>query len=121
MPGTGHKRTARVKVTLNERTIEALTPRARPWIAWDDRVTGFGVKVQPSGTRSFIVDYRAGGGGRTAPQRRVVIGRTDSMEPDDARRRARELLIRVARGEDPAQARINRSGYPTLERPSRTT
>lgn len=115
MPGTGRKRTARVKVTLTERTIEALTPLARPWIAWDDRVTGFGVKVHPSGVKSFIVNYRAGDGGRTARHRRVVIGRTDAMEPDDARHQARELLIRVARGEDPAQARTNRSGYPTLE------
>jgi integrase len=114
MPATGGKRAARVRVTLTERTIEALAPQARPWIAWDDRVTGFGVKVQPSGTKSFIVNYRAGDGGRTAPHRRVVIGRTDSMAPDDARRLARELLIRVARGEDPAQAQANRSGFPTL-------
>jgi len=115
MATSGGKRSARVKVTLTSRTIEALTPLARPWIAWDDRLTGFGVKVHPSGVKSFIVNYRAGDGGRTAPHRRVVLGRTDAMEPEDARRRARELLIRVARGEDPAQARTYRSGYPTLE------
>jgi len=114
MATTGGKRSARVKVTLTERTIEALTPLARPWIAWDDRVIGFGVKVHPSGVKSFIVNYRAGDRGRTAPHRRVVIARTDSMDPEDARHQARELLIRVARGEDPAQARTNRSGYPTL-------
>ena len=74
MPTTRQKRIARVKVTLTERTIEALTPEARPWIAWDDQVTGFGVRVQPTGTKSFIVNYRAGDGGRTAPNRRVVIG-----------------------------------------------
>ena len=115
MATSGGKRSARVRVTLTSRTIEALTPLARPWIAWDDRLIGFGVKVHPSGVKSFIVNYRAGDGGRTAPHRRVVLARTDAMEPDDARRHARELLIRVARGEDPAQARTNRSGYPTLE------
>ena len=114
MPARRGKRTARVKVTLTSRTIEALVPQARPWIAWDDRVTGFGVTVQPSGTKSFIVNYRVRGGGRTAPHRRFVIGRTDAMDPDDARRRARELLVRVARGEDPFGARANRSGFPTL-------
>ena len=38
-------------------------------------VVGFGVRVQPSGVRSYIVNYRAGGGGRRAANRRLVIGR----------------------------------------------
>ena len=101
-------------MTLTRHVIRALIPLARPWIAWDDQVTGFGVKIQPSGTKSFIVNYRTGGGGRTAPMRRVVIGRTDSMPPDHARRRARELLDRVARGEDPAVGQGAAHRIPTL-------
>ena len=114
MPAARQKRIARVKVTLTERTIEALTPEARPWIAWDDQVTGFGVRVQPTGTKSFIVNYRAGDGGRTAPNRRVVIGDAHRVAPDQARRQARELLDRVAMGEDPAEARTANHGLPTL-------
>ena len=89
-------------------------PQARPWIAWDAEVTGFGVKVQPTGTKSFIVNYRARGGGRTARNRRVVIGGADWMAPDHARRRARELLDRVARGEDPVEERTAAHTVPTL-------
>ena len=114
MPTIRQKRIARVKVTLTERTIEALTPEARPWIAWDDQVTGFGVRVQPTGTKSFIVNYRAGDGGRSAPNRRVVIGDAHRVAPDQARRRARELLDRVALGEDPAEERTANHGLPTL-------
>ena len=114
MPTTRHKRIAKVKVTLTRRTIEALMPQARPWIAWDTQVTGFGVKVQPTGTKSFILNYRARGGGRTARNRRVVIGGADWMAPDHARRRARELLDRVARGEDPVEERPAAHPVPTL-------
>ena len=56
------KRTARVRRTLTKRTVDALQPAEKPWIAWDDKLTGFGVRIQPSGTKAFIVNYRAGDG-----------------------------------------------------------
>ena len=114
MTTTRQKRTARVKVALTRRVIETLTPQERPWIAWDTEVTGFGVRVQPSGTKSFVVNYRARRIGRTAQNRRVVIGRAEWMAPDQARRRARELLHRVASGEDPAETRTTTRSLPTL-------
>ena len=41
------KRVAKVKLTLTKRTVEALEPQDKPWIAWDDRLTGFGWRVWP--------------------------------------------------------------------------
>ena len=108
------KRVARVKITLTKRTVDALKPEDKSWIAWDDRLTGFGCRVQPSGTKSFIVNYRSGDGGRKAPNRRVVIGRHGRVGPDEARRRARDMLGQVARGEDPAEERAEARGVPTL-------
>ena len=110
------KRIARVRTTLTRRTVEALKPTEKSWIAWDDKLTGFGVRVQPSGTKSFIVNYRAGEGGRKAPNKRVVIGRYGRIAPDRARRMAQDLLGRVARGEDPAGERAESRGVPTLAR-----
>ena len=69
------KRTANLKLTLNKRAVESLKPADKPFIAWDDKLTGFGLRVQPSGVRSYIVNYRAGAGGRKAANRRLVIGR----------------------------------------------
>lgn len=109
------KRTAKVRLTLTKRSVEALEPTAKPWIAWDDRVTGFGVRVQPSGTKSFLVNYRANGGGRYAPNKRLVIGRFGRITPDQARRQAQELLGQVAAGEDPAAERVRARGLPTLQ------
>ena len=37
------KRTAKVRTTLTKRVIEALEPTDTSWIAWDDKLTGFGV------------------------------------------------------------------------------
>ena len=105
MTQPSQKRIARVKLTLTKRTVESLEPGARPWIAWDDRLTGFGVRVQPSGIKAFVVNYRSGNGGRRAPNRRVVIGRYGPMTPDRARRVAQEVLGRVAVGDDPAAER----------------
>ena len=114
MDTTTGKRTAKVKLTLTKRTVENLQPADKPWIAWDDRLSGFGVRVQPSGMKAFIVNYRTGSGGRKARNRRVGIGRCDHLAPEEARRLAQELLGRVARGEDPAQERAESRGMPTL-------
>ena len=104
MPARGGKRTAKIKTTLTRRVVDALRPTDKPWIAWDDKLTGFGVRVHPSGAKSFVVNYRAGAGGRAAPNRRVVIGRHAALAPARARRLAQELLGRAASGGDPAGA-----------------
>ena len=97
-PSSG-KRVARTRLTLTKPAVEALEPGDRPWTAWDDRLTGFGVRVEPSGTKSFLVNYRTGGGGRKAPNKRVVLGRHGDLSPGRARRMARRLLDEVAAGE----------------------
>ena len=108
------KRIAKVKLTLTKRAVEALEPADKPWIAWDDKLTGFGCRVQPSGTKSFIVNYRAGDGGRKAPNKRVVVGRYGRVTPDRARRLAQEMLGQVAAGSDPAGERANSRALPTV-------
>ena len=106
--------TANLRITLTKRAVEALVPGDKPFIAWDDRLTGFGLRVQPSGVRSYIVNYRAGGGGRKAANRRLVIGRHGRVTPEQARRIAHETLGRVAAGEDPAGDRARTRAMPTL-------
>ena len=45
---------------LTKRSIEALAPRGIDYIAWDRDVPGFGVRVMPSGRKSFVLQYRVG-------------------------------------------------------------
>ena len=113
---TTAKRTAKLKTTLTKRAVEALKPDEKPWIAWDDRLTGFGVRVQPSGVKTFVVNYRSDPGGRSAPNKRVTLGRFGRITPDEARRMARETLGKVAGGGDPARERAEARTMPTLAR-----
>ena len=108
------KRIASRKAHITKRSVDALQPAEKPYIAWDDRLTGFGVRVLPSATKSFILNYRPGPGGRKAPNRRIVLGRCGIITPDQARRMAHEMLGRVAAGQDPAAERARARAVPTL-------
>ena len=55
---------------LSRRSSRATSPGS----PGDDKLTGFGLRVQPTGTKVFLVNYRAGDGGRKAPNKRVTIG-----------------------------------------------
>ena len=109
------KRTANVKLLLTKRAVEALETADKPWIAWDEKLSGFGVCVYPSGIKSFLANYRAGDGGRKAPNKRVVLGRYGKLAPDHARRLAQKLLGQVADGNDPAGERTESRAMPTLQ------
>lgn len=88
-------------VTLGKRAVDALEPREKPYIAWDDNLAGFGVRVMPSGLKTFILDYRAGAGGRSAAQRQKKLGRHGEVTVTQARGAALDALARIRLGEDP--------------------
>ena len=92
---------------LTKSLVEAIEPEeAGPVYAWDSRLAGFGVKVLPTGRRSYVVKYRAGGGGRAAPQRWATLGRHGALTCEQAREMARQVLASVARGEDPQAVKL---------------
>ena len=115
MTETSAKRVARIKLTLTEHTIEALEPAEKSWLAWDDELTGFGVRVQPTGVKSYFVNYRPGDGGRKAPNKRVVIGRHGKLSPGRARVWRAECWTKSPHGGDPAGGHEEVPGMPVLE------
>ena len=82
---------------ITKRTIDSLKIGPKDFFVWDEELPGFGVRVLPSGVRSYVVQYRVGG--RT---RRTAFSRVGTMTPDEARKHARELLVAVDKGRDPA-------------------
>ena len=46
------KRVARNKLTLTKRAVQAMKPSDKPWTAWDDKLTGFGVR-KFSGAKTY--------------------------------------------------------------------
>jgi Arm domain-containing DNA-binding protein/integrase-like protein len=98
---------------ITKRMVDALKGGASEFTAWDDTVTGFGVRVRPSGAMSYIVVYRAGPG-RGAPVRRYTIAAVGKITPEDARARAKAILGSVAHGHDPAGQKTSERGAPTV-------
>ena len=87
---------------LTGRTVEAAKAEEKRYVIWDTEKKGFGVRVETSGLKSFIIRYRAGQGGRNALAREMVIGRFGNWTPEKARIEAGRILNQVDAGNDPA-------------------
>ncbi len=100
---------------ITKASVDRLPVPARgETMLWDDRLAGFGVRVRPGGAKSYLVMYRAGTG-RSAPVRKLVIGKHGSpWTPDSARAEAKRLLGLVAGGGDPAAAKADRKAALTV-------
>ena len=56
--------TNKKKLRLAKKIIDALEPREQPYIEPDSEIPGFGIKVMPSGVKTFVLGYRPMPGGR---------------------------------------------------------
>ncbi|WP_441280544.1 site-specific integrase [Tardiphaga sp. 862_B3_N1_1] len=72
-------------------------------MVWDTELPGFGVRVQTSGRKSYVVFYRTKDSRKA--QRKMVICRCSDAPPDKARAMARDIFQSVAAGNDPAADR----------------
>lgn len=88
---------------LTKRAVDGLVPDAegRDVIHFDAEVRGFGVRVKPSGAKSYIFKYR----NKFGQQRKFHISQVGDVTPDEARKRAEELRGRVAKEGDPVADR----------------
>lgn len=98
------------EVKLTKRSVEGITPGSSELVVWDEQLPGFGVRVKPSGARSYLVQYRNASG----RSRRLTLGRHGVVTAEQARRRARLLLAEVAGGEDPVERRDEQRRAGTL-------
>lgn len=99
--------------TITKTLVDGLEKQASEYTVWDAKLPGFGVRVRPTGAKSFIIVYR-GGTGRTAPVRRLTLAAVGKIAPEAARTQAKILLGTVANGADPAAEK--RANRPKRER-----
>ncbi|MDM7956595.1 site-specific integrase [Blastomonas sp.] len=85
------------KPKLNNGVVDRLQARASDYVTWCGALPGFGVRVRPSGRKSFIVQYDFEG-----RSRKVTVGTFPTLTVDQARKKATELLAKVQLGEDVA-------------------
>jgi len=84
---------------LTKSSVESLPASEIDLIYWDTLLPGFGVRVKPNGTRSYVVQYRNRQTGRS---RRKTVGRHGPlMTFSQAKDIAKGLLSDVVRGQDP--------------------
>lgn len=69
----------------------ALPAKADEYCVWDTELKGFGIRVLPSGTASWIVRLRQRG-----KHRRITIARLEDLAATRARKEARALLAAAA-------------------------
>jgi integrase len=87
---------------LTKRNIDTIKPHAKRDIyVWDEEIAGFGLRVKPSGVRSFMIQYRNSSG----DSRRHTLGKLGVLTAEDARKMAKAALADVAKGNDPSAQR----------------
>ena len=84
---------------ITKRTVDELTYTATGNAAcyyWDDQLPGFGIRVYPTGRKSFVLTYRTNG-----RKRFLTLGNYGRLTVDEARRMAKIQAGDVERGTDP--------------------
>ena len=86
---------------LSNRTVAALSVE-RDTVFWDRELTGFGVRVYPTGGKVFVAQARGPDGPDNRHKgRRITVGRHPVLNADEARQRAALIIARVKAGEEP--------------------
>lgn len=87
---------------LTKRKIDATAPDpSREIRLWDDNPRGFGVRIKPSGVKSFFIQYRSP---VTNKKVRHTLGQYGRLTLEQARKMAKALLSSVETlGADPAR------------------
>lgn len=98
------------KVKLTKTIVDTAQVIDRRYHIYDTEIPGFSVKIEPSGSKIYVFDYRSGSGGREAPKKRLKIGKHGVLTVEQARLKAKEYAAQVALGDDPADQREAEKG-----------
>ena len=94
--------------TLSNRAVGKLAVE-KDTVYWDRDLTGFGVRVYPTGSKVYVAQAR----GPKGPKR-VAVGRHGVINADEARKRAAYIIARVKAGEEAIPKPLKPAGGPTV-------
>lgn len=96
---------------LTKKAVEATKPTDKEIWVWDSVLPSFGLRVHPTGTKTFVVRYRTASG----TQRKLTLGRAETFhDVDQAREKARQALADARDGGDPAKDRRDKRKAATV-------
>jgi integrase len=96
---------------LTKRAVDTLSARDCPYDVRDDELRGFLVRVEPSGRKSFFLDYRLRG-----KRNRYRLGVYPNLSTEGARAIAQAIAGDIARGTDPQARRKAERAQTARER-----
>lgn len=96
---------------LTKKIVEDTQATDKDVCVWDSELPGFGMRVQPSGRKTYITRYRTAAG----TQRKTTIARCCDVTADKARELARKVFAAVAEGKDPAAEKHAMKTAPTVD------
>jgi integrase len=86
---------------LTKRFVQSVKASSEDQVIFDDNIPGFGLRVLPSGVRSYLVQYR----NKQGRSRRLTIGKHGKVTADSARKAALRIFDDVRAGKDPVAER----------------
>jgi len=95
---------------LNKQFVDKLKRVDRDTLYRDNSVIGFGLRVKPSGAKTWVVQYR----NRAGRTRKLAMKNSSAATPEEARRWAKLTLGQVAAGRDPSAERNAQLGAMTM-------
>lgn len=95
---------ANQKRKITNTLVEEINPGPKETVIWDTQVAGFGLRIRPTGGKSYVFTYRSAGG-RAGTVKRVTIGDATKVKADVARDEAKRLAALHFGGIDTAQER----------------
>jgi integrase len=100
-----------VNQKLTKRLVESIKPdKDEELLVWDSEIKGFGLRIYPTGRRTYFVQYR----NEFQRTRRKKIGVHGQVTTEQAREMAKGLLGDVAKGGDPSQEVQTRKIKPSM-------
>ncbi len=78
-------------------------------IRWDDQLPGFGLRLYPTGRKSFVLSYRSNG-----RKHIMTVGGYSAITLDQGRKKARKYLANILDGGDPLESRKKASQGSTV-------
>jgi integrase len=85
-------------IKISKRTVEALEPQDRDVDHYDEDLKGFGVRVRPSGRRTYFVMMR-----HRCVMRRFTIGSHGAVTAEAARLKAKQIISDLAIDKNPTE------------------
>lgn len=87
-------------VKLTNETVRTLQVKGKDTLYADSETPGLYLRVRAGGSRTFIIQWRQG-----QFQRRSTVGKVGVLTVDEARKRARKMLVGIDDGHDPVAAK----------------